>query len=98
MKHRRTSDVLLEECDAQNFQIPSSVNIIYFYKPFGGLTLERVIENINFSYKKLPRRIYIIFWNDDEFEKMIINHKWITQTHHSQPHPVISCGIYETNP
>ena len=97
MKHRKTSDIVLEECDAQNFQVPSSVNIIYLYKPFGGLTLERCIENINSPYKKLPRKIYIIFWNDDEFENIISNHQWITQIHHSQPHPVISCGIYETN-
>ena len=97
MKHRKTSDISLEKCDAQNFKIPSSVNIIYFYNPFVGLTLERVFENIHLSYKKSPRKIYIIFFNNEEFEKTIINQKWITQTHQSQPHPDISCGIYETD-
>ena len=97
MKHRKTNDILLEKCDAQNFKIPSFVNIIYFYNPFIGLTLEKVIENIHLSYKKSPRKIYIIFFNNDEFDKMIFNQKWITQTHQSQPHPDISCGMYETD-
>jgi len=97
MKHRKTSDILLEKCDAQNFEIPSSVNIIYFYNPFVGLTLEKVVENINLSYKKSPRKIYIIFFNNDEFEKIIINKKWIIQIYQSQPHPDISCGLYETD-
>ena len=97
MKHRKTRDVLLEQCDAQNFKIPSSVNIIYFYNPFVGLSLEKVIENIHLSYKNSPRKIYIIFFNNDEFEKIIIGQKWITKTYQSQPHPDISCGLYETD-
>jgi len=96
MKHRRTNDIVLEECDAQTYKIPSSVNIIYMYKPFQGLTLERVIDNIQLSFNESPRKIFIIFWNDDEFEKMVSNHPWITQTHHSQPHLHHSHGIYET--
>ncbi len=75
----------------------SPVNIIYFYNPFVGLTLERVVDNIHLSYKKAPRKIYIIFFNNDEFEKIIINQKWIIQIHQSQPHPDISCGVYETD-
>ena len=97
MKHRKTRDVLLEQCDAQNFKIPSSVNIIYFYNPFVGLSLEKVIENIHLSYKNSPRKIYMIFFNNDEFEKIIIGQKWITKTYQSQPHPDISCGLYETD-
>jgi SAM-dependent methyltransferase len=96
MKHRRTSDIVFEECDAQNYKIPSSVNIIYMYKPFQGLTLERVIDNIQLSFNESPRKIFIIFWNDDEFEKIISNHDWITQTYHSKPHLHHSHGIYET--
>ncbi len=97
MKRRQTASILLKKCDAENFTVPSFVNVIYFYNPFTGLTLEKTLYNIFLSFKESPRKIYIIFFNNAEFEKIIINHEYVTKIHQSQPHPEISCGIYEIN-
>jgi len=95
MNHRKTKDIIFEECNAENYEIPSSVNIIYFYNPFIGLTLEKVIKNIILSYKESPRKISIVFWNDAEFKKIISKYKLIKLMSSSHPHPFYSCGVYQ---
>ncbi|MDB9737663.1 hypothetical protein OAB45_00580 [Gammaproteobacteria bacterium] len=96
MKRQKTTDISLEKCDAQNFKVPSSVNTIFFYNPFIGSILKSVLENIYLSWKESPRKISIIFFNNDEFERLITHQKWIKRIHQTQPHPDFSCGIYET--
>ena len=76
------------------------------YQKIIGVELSKIIDvarenikkmNIYLSYKNSPRKIYIIFFNNGEFEKIIISQKWISKTHQSQPHPDISYGLYETD-
>ncbi len=40
MRHRETEDVVLEQCDAAEYDIPLDVNIIFFFNPFRGINPE----------------------------------------------------------
>lgn len=96
MKHRKTKNVVFEQCDAQDFNVPSDINIIYFFNPFIGSLLENVTRNIYSSYIKTPRKIYIVYFNNDHFDKVISHQDWLTKIFQSKLHPNISCGAYET--
>jgi predicted RNA methylase len=96
MKHRKTKDVILEQCDAQEYNVPSDVNIIYFYNPFIGSVLENVTNQIHSSYMENPRKIYVIYFNNDHFDRTIAGQIWLTKFHQSECHSGISCGLYET--
>jgi len=98
MKHRNTMNIELKLCDAIDFKVPSDVNIIFFFNPFEGLTLKNVIRNIYSSYKDIPRKIYIIYFNNDHFDKIITHQDWLTKIDQSaELHLHLSCGLYETN-
>jgi 16S rRNA G966 N2-methylase RsmD len=97
MQHRKTSNIELKQCDAVEFSVPSDVNIIYFYNPFEGSMLENVINNIHSSYMNTPRTIYIIYFNNDHFDKIITHRDWIVKSDQCRVYPNISCGLYETN-
>lgn len=98
MKHRKTKSIELLQCDAQDYVVPPEVNIIYFYNPFIGSILKKVAENIFSSYKKSPRKIYVIFFNNDHFDNTIKNQNWLTKIDQSEFHLETSCGLYETLP
>jgi SAM-dependent methyltransferase len=97
MKHRKTKNIVLKKCDAQDYKVPSDVNIIYFYNPFIGSVLENVIRNIYSSYKETPRKIYIVYFNNVHFDKIISHQDWLTKIYQVEPHPVCPpYGLYET--
>jgi hypothetical protein len=96
-RHRRTFNIDLNHCDAQDYIVPDEVNIIYFYNPFRGSILENVIRNIYYSFKNNPRKIYIIFFNNDHFDNVLAHQDWLTKTDQLELHFNISCGLYETN-
>ena len=96
MKNKNTSLIRLERCNAINFPVPLDVNIIYFFNPFRGSVLESVVNNIRASYDYAPRKIYIIYFNNDHFDELIADHDWLSKISQSEVHRRISCGIYET--
>lgn len=99
MKHRNTINVELKHCDAIEFNVPSDVDIIYFFNPFRGSVLKNVIRNIHSSFKDTPRKIYIIYFNNDHFDHIINHQDWLTKIDQSEElHLHVSYGLYETNP
>lgn len=97
MKHRKTKDVLMIQCDATSFDVPLDVNIIFFYNPFVGSILEKVIANIYTSFRASPRKIYIISIFNDDFDLMVAHQNWLTKSDQFMIHPQAPCGLYETN-
>ena len=99
MRHKQCPYVELLQMDATQYAVPRDVNLIYFYNPFAGQVLQRVVGNISDSYKQSPREMYIVFFNNDHFENVIKNQNWLTNLerwsshHYSYKH---SCGIYVT--
>jgi SAM-dependent methyltransferase len=96
MRHRKTRNVVLKHCDARDFVVPADVNIIYFFSPFRGQLLQRVIRNIYSSYRETQRKIYVIYFNNVYFDQVVTNQNWITKIWQSETHLNIPCGLYET--
>lgn len=92
----RAASVELYQVDATLYVLPKDVNIIYFYNPFKGQVLKNVINNIYNSYKQHPRKIYIIFFNNNHFENVIANQNWVMQIYQQIFDSMYSCGIYVT--
>jgi SAM-dependent methyltransferase len=104
MRYKRAESIELYQADATQYVVPKDVNVIYFYNPFQGHVLREVLYNIYDSYKHNPREIYILFFNNDHFEKVIANQNWITRIYKTSFYiprfPSVtstrSCGLYVT--
>lgn len=71
----RCSDIRSVLCDAENFDIPTDPLVIFFFNPFTGPVMEKVIANIEQSYRDAPRDIFIIYagslrLKDQTFERI----------------------------
>jgi hypothetical protein len=96
MRHRQVTRVELRTIDAAEYKVPSDVNLIYFFNPFAGETLRRVVANICDSCHEHPRKIYIMYFNNDHFDRVVVDQPWLSKLSQTQFYPNISCGLYET--
>ncbi len=48
--------------DAKNFEVPSSVNRVYFFNPFSVEILQKAIARIKASYYQKPREVLLFFY------------------------------------
>jgi len=74
-------DVEIIEADATRFAVPPEVTIIYFFNPFCGEVLARVLENIRASLRKNPRELRLICKVPAEsaFEREILQVPWLVK-------------------
>lgn len=70
-------DVVIVNADAADFHVPDDVDVIHFFKPFRGRTLEQVLDKIEDSYRRAPRKMTIIFFNDEEFQERVRARPWL---------------------
>lgn len=62
VRHKlRCQDVRVANVNAVDYEIPSEVSVIYFFNPFGGSVLAKVLTNIAASLHAVPRRLVILF-------------------------------------
>jgi len=75
----RCRDVEVITCSADAYVIPPAPLTIFFWNPFGGEILERVLDNIRESHRERPRPIRIIaaYPPAGEFEQRIAAHAWL---------------------
>lgn len=97
MRHRKAFTIELKQCDATDFAVPSDVNIIYFYNPFRGATLEAVLKNIHNSYLNAKRKIFIVYFNNGHFDKVVSCCQWLTKRSQEEVYCKTSCAVYETS-
>jgi predicted RNA methylase len=95
MRCRRARRIEVEQADAASYSIPAEVNLIYFFNPFKGKVLARVLANLRDSYRQHPRLMKIIFFNNDFFEAALKDEGWLIKTSQTR-FLSYSCGIYET--
>jgi len=88
--------VELVPADAAAFEVPPDVNVVYFYNPFAGQLLKRVVANLHASYMRAPRKLHIVYFNDDRFEPIVGDAAWLRKTGRIDVHPDIVGGVYET--
>lgn len=94
MRYRKTEHIQLIVADATRYAIPASVNVMYFYNPFRGRVLDRVVDNIRDSFERAPRPIHIIFFNNDHFDRTVEHCTWVRKIWQRQFYPHYSCGAY----
>ena len=94
MRWKRAGHIELMVADAARYEIPDSVNLMYFYNPFHGEVLHRVVENIRRSFNRAPRPIHIVFFNNGHFEKVVAHQTWLRKIWQKQFYPHYSCGAY----
>jgi SAM-dependent methyltransferase len=60
-KTQRCRDIEVLIADATEYQLPPEPEVLYFYSPFTGQTMERVVKNIESSVQKSPRELLVLF-------------------------------------
>ena len=83
------------DANAESFEIPIDVNVIYVANSFSGDTLEAMIRNIRDSYCRWKRPLYIIYFNTRIFDQHIAAHPWISRLYSRTYYPGFTCGIYQ---
>lgn len=82
--------------DATKLTLPDDVTVAYFYNPFRGSVLDRVIERLRESLERNPRHVSILFFNRADWSRATRNISWIrTREEISFSYPRIGCGIYD---
>ena len=94
MRRKKAGHIQLMVADASSFEIPDRVNLMYFYNPFRGRVLHKVVDNIRESFNRVPRPIHIVFFNNGHFERVVEHHTWLRKIWQKQFYPHYSCGAY----
>ncbi|MEX2049019.1 MAG: class I SAM-dependent methyltransferase [Gemmatimonadota bacterium] len=76
-KGLRCRDVVIVEQNALGFEVPDDVDLVHFFKPFKGETLRQVLDKLEQSYFRRPRRMTVIFFNDQEFSQLAASRSWL---------------------
>ena len=94
MRRKKAGYIQLTVADASGFEIPDGVNVMYFYNPFRGRVLQKVVDNIRDSFERVPRPIHVIFFNNGHFDEVVAHQAWIRKIWQRQFYPHYSCGAY----
>ena len=89
LKRRRAGQVEIHHADAAVFAVPDDANVFFFFNPFGGTTLARVVERIRESWMAHPRELYVIYFNHGRFDECIEGQPWLRKIHETS-----FCGFY----
>ena len=89
MKRRRAGQVEIHHADAATFPVPDDANVFFFFNPFGGATLARVVERIRQSWIAQPREVFFIYFNHGRFDECIEGQPWLRKIHETS-----FCGFY----
>jgi SAM-dependent methyltransferase len=91
----RCKDIELVLADATQWALPHDCTVLYFYNPFHGRILAKVIENIRRSIAEAPRRLTIIFARPQHFEEETAWQDWLHKKEEFDC-PEYKVAIYET--
>ncbi len=58
-------DVHVLQADAGAFETPDESTVIYFFNPFGDEVFSRVVQQIERSFRRRPRKITIIYYRPE---------------------------------
>lgn len=58
--HLRCRDIRVETMGADQYEIPADANLLYFYNPFTGPVMTRVVENLRRSLAAAPREVIVV--------------------------------------
>jgi SAM-dependent methyltransferase len=71
-------NVELVLADATEWQVPPDATVLFFYNPFDGVILSKVVANIQQSLARAPRKITIVYVRPEKFfEKEVDWQSWL---------------------
>lgn len=79
----RCRDVRILEGDAADYQIPDEASVFFFFNPFRGSVLSKVLDNIARSVRESSRKIQVIFYgtvSSEHFRAQAGKHAWLSLT------------------
>jgi SAM-dependent methyltransferase len=79
LKRLRCKNISVVTADASTYPIPDEVTIIYFYNPFLGETLSRVLVNIRNSLLSSPRNLTIVYRNVTQAADVLSGADWLSK-------------------
>ena len=89
MKRRCAGQVEIHHADAAAFPVPDDANVFFFFNPFAGATLAKVVERIHQSWTAHPRDMFFIYFNHSAFDRCIEGQPWLQKVHETS-----FCGFY----
>jgi SAM-dependent methyltransferase len=57
----KCQDLTVLTMDATDYELPSEPAVLFFYSPFTGAVMERVVGNIEDSLRRSPRDLFVLF-------------------------------------
>ena len=89
VKRRCAGRVEIHHSDAAAFPVPDDANVFFFFNPFAGATLAKVVERIHESWIAQPRDLFVIYFNHGAFDECIEGQPWLQKVHETS-----FCGFY----
>jgi SAM-dependent methyltransferase len=60
-KRMRCRDISVLTMDATEYELPPEPEVLFFYSPFTGAVMEKVVANIEDSLRRYPRELFVLF-------------------------------------
>src|SRR5262249_36015932 len=60
----RCQEIKIVNVNAVDYTVPDEVSVMFFFNPFRGPVMEKVLANIMVSLRAKPRRVLILFYGD----------------------------------
>jgi hypothetical protein len=73
----RCRDVKIITADAADFGCPDDATVLYFFDPFAGVVLERVLEHVKTSLIARPRPLQILFADPNHMAPLAERCDWL---------------------
>lgn len=96
----RCQNIQIVTSDAAAYAVPADVTIAYFFTPFSGAILAKVLENIALSLRENPRQMLILYYGSTiypDLQSRLVNCPWLTR----RSETILSTGrvgtIYKNN-
>ncbi|AQX03595.1 hypothetical protein BBD32_12735 [Elizabethkingia anophelis] len=91
---KKVIDFSIYNCDASDYIIPDDVNVFYFYNPFAPPVLKVVMQHIEESLERNPRKV-IIFYFNAMYLSVILDYGYKI-VHQEEKDPILryKCGNY----
>lgn len=75
----RCQNIEAHQRDATTFPLPDNVTVVFCYSPFRGAVLSKVVDQIEDSLRRAPRKATIIFKNPAFFDLEVQKRPWIVK-------------------
>ena len=64
------------QANAASYSLPTATNLLFFFKPFVGETLQAVVKNISSAVSGRGQHLTIVYLNDAEFRPLAAREGW----------------------